>query len=44
MPEPTLAIEDDGKVIIQQETPSWIAPSAWIEIDEEYAIPRSEWA
>lgn len=44
MPESTLAIEDDGKVVIQVETPSWIAPSAWIEIDEQHAIPQSDWA
>ena len=39
-----LAIEDQGRVVIQVEAPAWIAPSAWISCDAEHAIGAEDWA
>lgn len=41
--EDILAIEDGDSVTIQRETPAWLAPSAWIRIDAEHAVPKEEW-
>jgi hypothetical protein len=34
---------NNGRVVIQAEAPAWFSPSAWISIDESYAIEEADW-